>query len=72
MPELDSRTSFWMQCFGILNRTRPASMGGIAPINPVTALELADRLQWPCEAEECLTVIMALDDSYRELNQPAK
>ena len=47
-------------------------MGGIAPINPVTALELADRLQWPCEAEECLTVIMALDDQFRELNQPAK
>ncbi len=56
-----------MQCFGILNRTRPASMGGIAPINPVTALELSDRLQWPCEDDEVLTVITALDDQWREM-----
>jgi len=47
-------------------------MGGIAPINPVTALDLADRLQWPCDPEELLTVIIALDDQWRELSQPAK
>lgn len=72
MPELDSRTSFWMQCFGILNRTRPASMGGIPPINPVTALDLSDRLQWPADDEEVMTVIIAMDDQWREMNQPAK
>ena len=47
-------------------------MGGVPPINPVTALELADRLQWPAEDEEVLTVIIALDDQWRELNQPSK
>lgn len=72
MPELDERTSKWLNWFSILNRTRPASMGGIAPINPVTALDLADRLQWPCDPEELLTVIIALDDQWRELSQPAK
>lgn len=68
MPELDSRTSFWMQCFGILNRTRPPSMGGVPPINPVTVLDMAERLQWPCEPEEAITVILALDDQFRELH----
>ena len=47
-------------------------MGGIPPINPVTALELSDRLQWPADDEEVMTVITSLDDQYRELNQPAK
>lgn len=72
-PDLDERTSFWMRCFNILSRTRPPAMGGIPPINPSTTLDLADRLQWPCEADECLTVIMAMDDQFREMNQqPSK
>lgn len=70
-PEYDERTGFWLRTFGILSRTRPASMGGIAPINPVTVLEMADRLQWPCEPDEALTVIMEMDDAWREMNQPS-
>ncbi|RUR26846.1 hypothetical protein ELY33_17205 [Vreelandella andesensis] len=69
MPELDGRTSFWMSAFGILNRTRPASMGGVPPINPVTVLDLADRLQWPCQPDEALTVIIAMDDEWRSMQQ---
>lgn len=47
-------------------------MSGIAAIDPVTVLDLAERLQWPCEPEEALTVIMHMDDEYREINQPSK
>lgn len=68
-PEYDSRTAFWLHAFGILNRTRPPSMGGIAPINPVTILDLAERLQWPCEPDEALHVVCLLDDEHRELHK---
>lgn len=71
-PELDSRTSFWLQAFNLLNRTRPSSMGGIAPISPCAIFELADRLKWPCTDNEALKVIIGLDDQYREMNQPQR
>jgi hypothetical protein len=71
VPELDERTAQWLQWFGILNRTRPPAMGGLSPINPVTVLDLAERLQWPCEPDEAITVILALDDQFRELHAPA-
>ncbi len=39
------------------------------PINPVTVLDLAERLQWPCEPDEAISVVVAMDDTFREINQ---
>ncbi len=69
-PELDERTSFWMNAFSILHRTRQPGMSGITPINPVTVLDLAERLEWPCDPDEALSVVIAMDDAFREINQP--
>lgn len=69
-PELDERTSFWMQVFSLCCRERPASMGGIAQIPPTKMLYLSDRLGWACEDEELLAVIDAMDAAYREIHQP--
>ncbi|WP_252109000.1 MULTISPECIES: hypothetical protein [unclassified Halomonas] len=45
-------------------------MSGITPINPVTVLDLAERLEWPCDPDEALSVVIAMDDAFREINQP--
>lgn len=68
-PELDERTNFWMGAFSILHRTRQPGMSGITPINPVTVLDLAERLEWPCDPEEAISVVIAMDDCFRELNK---
>lgn len=44
-------------------------MGGIPPLSPVDILDVAERLSWPCEPHECMEVITALDDDYRERNE---
>lgn len=49
------------------SRTRPASMGGVPQLNPLDVLALSERLQWPVEPDECLHVISAMDDTYREM-----
>lgn len=71
-PECDSRTGFWIESFNLLCRTRQASMGGILPLNPVVIMDMADRLEWPCEYRECVEVLCAVDDTYREMNQGDK
>jgi len=40
-------------------------MGGLMPLPPLDILSMAERLQWPCQPDECLEVIGALDDDYR-------
>lgn len=45
------------------------AMGGTPPLPPLKVLALADRLQWACEDEECLAVVGALDDCWREMQQ---
>lgn len=45
------------------------AMGGTPPLPPLKVLALADRLQWACEDQECLTVVGALDDCWREMQQ---
>lgn len=67
-PELDERTAFWIEAFNLLCRARQPSMGGILPISPVTMLDMADRLEWPCEPRECVEVISALDDAYMDMH----
>lgn len=69
-PELTERTRFWMEAFGTAHRTRPAAMGGIPALNPLDLLALRDRLGWPCEADECLQVLCAMDDQWRALQSP--
>lgn len=44
-------------------------MAGAMPLNPLDVLDMADRLEWPCQPDECIEVITAMDDMYRELNQ---
>tara|TARA_R100000322_G_scaffold95674_3_gene60298 strand:- start:1638 stop:1781 length:144 start_codon:yes stop_codon:yes gene_type:complete len=44
-------------------------MGGMLPLNPVVILDMADRLEWPCEPRECIEVLCAIDDQYLVLNQ---
>ena len=70
-PDLDERTAFWISAFNLLCRGRPASMGGLMPLPPLDILETAERLDWPCQPDECLEVIGALDDAYRERNEKA-
>jgi hypothetical protein len=43
-------------------------MGGTPPLNPIDVLDLSERLRWPVEPDECLQVIGAIDDTWRELN----
>lgn len=68
-PELDDRTAFWINAFNLLCRGRPQGMGGLAWLPPLDILDTAERLQWPCQPDECIEVITAMDDMYRELNQ---
>lgn len=42
----------------------------MTPISPVTVLDLAERLEWPCDPEEAISVVIAMDDTFREINQP--
>ncbi|SEN64618.1 hypothetical protein SAMN04487952_1233 [Halomonas caseinilytica] len=42
-------------------------MGGLSNINPVTILDLSEKLRWPCEPDEALSVIMAMDDTWVEI-----
>ena len=58
-----------MSAFNLLNRGRPISMGGIAPIPPQLVCDMADRLQWPCQYDEAIHVITAMDDAFRERHQ---
>ncbi|WP_185858862.1 hypothetical protein [Vreelandella populi] len=44
-------------------------MSGIAQIPPTKMFDLSDRLGWPCEDEELLAVIDAMDTAYREISQ---
>ena len=50
------------------SRSRPMAMGGTPPLNPIDVLDLSERLRWPVEPDECLQVIGAIDDTWRELN----
>lgn len=56
-----------MQSFSICSRTRPAAMSGIPPLNPIDILDLSERLDWPAEPDECVQVITAMDDAFRDL-----
>lgn len=68
-PELDERTLFWVQSFNLLCRGRPLGMSGIAYLPPLDILDTAERLNWPCQPDECLAVIMAMDDAYIQMNK---
>jgi hypothetical protein len=68
-PELDSRTAFWVNAFNLLCRGRPQSMAGVATLPPLDILQTAERLQWPCQPDECVEVVTAMDDMYLSLNQ---
>ena len=61
-PELSARTSFWLESYGIASRCRGQSMGGVAPISPLAMLDLSDRLGWPCDGDELISVLCAIDD----------
>ena len=67
-PELDERTAFWVSAFNTLCRGRPQAMAGVPPLPPLDILETAERLRWPCDPDECLEVVAAMDDCYREMN----
>lgn len=56
-----------MSAYSMASRTRPVSMSGVPALNPLDVLDLADRLQWPGEPDECLHVISAMDDTWREM-----
>ena len=58
-----------MRRFGIANRCRPQSMGGIAPINPIDILTLCEKLRWPCGFDAAVQVIIAMDDTWRDIQQ---
>jgi len=58
-----------MGAFSILHRTRQPGMSGITPINPVTVLDLAERLEWPCDPDEAISVVIAMDDAFREIHE---
>jgi len=47
-------------------------MGGLSPISPVDMVWMAQQLQWPADPDEVVRVLTAMDDAFRELNQPAK
>lgn len=44
-------------------------MSGVACLPPLDILETAERLQWPCQADECIEIITAMDDVQREISQ---
>jgi hypothetical protein len=56
-----------MSAFSIASRTRPPAMSGIPPINPLSILDLRERLYWPAEPMEAVQVVVAMDDEYRRL-----
>lgn len=68
-PELDERTAFWMRTFRLMSKGRPVTMGGLAPIPPLDIMETIDRLHLPCDYEEAIEVIGAMDDEWREMNR---
>jgi len=43
-------------------------MSGIPCLPPLDILDTAERLGWPCEPYECIEVITAMDDQWRDLN----
>lgn len=45
-------------------------MSGISSINPIDILTLCDKMRWPCSYDDAVTVLLAIDDVYREINQP--
>jgi hypothetical protein len=45
-------------------------MSSISSINPIDILTLCEKMQWPCPYDEAVTVLLAIDDVYREINQP--
>ena len=44
-------------------------MSGMTPINPINVLDLAERLEWPCDPDEAISVVIAMDDAFREIHQ---
>lgn len=67
-PDLNERTSFWINAFNLLCRGRPVGMSGIAYLPPLDILSMAEKLNWPCLPDECLAVITAMDDAYIDIN----
>lgn len=59
----------WIGHFNLMKRARPASFGGIAPINPMDILTMAEKLDWPCSYDEAIHVITSMDDSFRDRHQ---
>lgn len=68
MPELDTRTAFWINAFTLLCRGRPQAMSGIAAIPPTDIITLALHLDWPCEIKEAVEVLTAMDNQYIEMH----
>jgi len=33
-------------------------------------LELKDRLSWPCDAEECVHILIAMDNEFMAMHKP--
>lgn len=72
-PELDRRTEQWLGLFRLCSGQRSYSEVGAMPIKPLDILAISDRLQFPGEDEEILSVIQALDGDWLEqANKPAK
>ncbi|WP_339885246.1 hypothetical protein [Vreelandella maris] len=69
LPELDNMVSGWMRRYGVASRCRPQAMSGMAPISPIDILTLCDKLRWPCDYDAAVTVLLAIDDTYRELHE---
>ncbi len=56
-----------MRTFSLLCKGRPIAMGGLPPLPPLDIMEIIDRLRLPCDYEEALEVIGAMDDEWRSL-----
>ena len=51
-----------------MNRARPSSFAGIAPINPMDILTMAEKLDWPCSYDEAIHVLTSMDDTFRDMH----
>ncbi len=45
------------------------AVSGIAPLNPIDILTLRERLRWPCDDETAVHVLMAMDDTYCQIQR---
>lgn len=65
-PEMDERCLFWLDVFDMLSPSRATGYNGAGPV-PLTEMHaLAQMLPLPCEPDEFISVMRAMDVIFLE------